>query len=847
MHRTDRETRAAQGLNHAAAPHARGFAPARPVRAGAVLLLALGSLLISAVATSAAGTLPDGRGWELVSPPEKDGASVTPLGFGIFGPLGGLVQASEDGSAVTYVADAPVEAEPEGNRAIEGTQVISHRSSTAWSSKDIVTAHNKGEGIIAGTGQEYRAFSNDLSLAVLVPFGFQNPMMEPPLVPGASSEERGIYRRHNTTCQATPATCFEPLVTPENETGTEGGIKVPFGGKLQYVSASADGEHVIFKAEVKLTPAAPAEGGLYEWNAGAPAATQLRYVSLLPPPPLKPEVKGKPAPEAQLGYDSLLKLGFENSRNAISENGRRVFWSNFFEGRETPDKLYMRDTQKQVTIHLNASQTGKEPPTARHEVRYQGASADGRFVFFLDNAPLTSDSKLKTVEGGPTDLYVCEIVEVGEGAPECKLKDLTASFTGPGEVAGEILGTSADGTTVYFVANGAPASGTVGKCEIPGGNEEVAGATCNLYRDHYDAESKTWEEPKLLAVLSQEDRPVWGGGQAGRQLWNLTSRVSPNGQYLAFMSDRPLTGYDNRDANPEAHEARDEEVFLYNASGEHVSCVSCNPNRTQRPTGVFDQLHAGEGLNLRVDPVAAWENRWLAGSIPGWTPLDAELASYQSRYLLDNGRVFFNSADALVAQDTNHRTETIAGNPTEVGVEDVYQYEHGGTGGCVGPEPCVSLLSSGASPNESAFMDASVSGNDAFFFTDQQLVSSDTDGNFDIYDAHVCSEGSPCIVPPPPPPKECAEEATCRGGATPPPGFGSTSSETFSGPPSVAKSETLPFKTQVAPKKALTNAQKLSRALTACRKTYKHSKHKRTLCEQRARKTYGVKHKAGKK
>ena len=42
----------------------------------------------------------------------------------------------------------------------------------------------------------------------------------------------------------------------------------------------------------------------------------------------------------------------------------------------------------------------------------------------------------------------------------------------------------------------------------------------------------------------------------------MTSRVSPNGRYLAFMSDRSLTGYDNDDVNEETGLHADEEVYL---------------------------------------------------------------------------------------------------------------------------------------------------------------------------------------------------------------------------------------------------------------------------------------------
>jgi hypothetical protein len=375
----------------------------------------------------------------------------------------------------------------------------------------------------------------------------------------------------------------------------------------------------------------------------------------------------------------------------------------------------------------------------------------------------------------------------------------------------------------------------------------VPGATCNLYREHLSGE--TWEDPKLLAVLSEEDSPDWGT-RAGTLMWKLTARVSSDGRYLAFMSNRPLTGYDNRDLNPQAHEARDEEVFLYDSAGESLACPSCNPNPAQRPTGVFDTESAGEGENLRVDPAGrAWKDRWLAGSIPGWTQLSFVEAPYQSRYLLDNGRLFFNSADALVPEDVNHREETIEGKATQVGVEDVYQYEPAGVGSCAGPSACVSLLSSGTSPQESAFLDASANGNDVFLFTSQKLVPTDPDSTFDAYDARVCTEASPCVTPPPPPPPPCSGESTCRGGSAPPPGFGSGGSSTFVGPGNVGKIETLPSRETKG--KTLTRAQKLAKALSSCRKKYKHSKKKRATCERQARQKYGAKkaaakHKGGK-
>jgi hypothetical protein len=66
--------------------------------------------------------------------------------------------------------------------------------------------------------------------------------------------------------------------------------------------------------------------------------------------------------------------------------------------------------------------------------------------------------------------------------------------------------------------------------------------------------------------------------------------------------------------------------------------------------------------------------------------------------------------------------------------------------------------------------------------------------------------------------------------------------------------QTLPSKTSVKPKPKLTRKQKLNRALAACRKAHRHSKHKRKACEKQARKRYGThtkhkaaRHRAGKK
>lgn len=317
--------------------------------------------------------------------------------------------------------------------------------------------------------------------------------------------------------------------------------------------------------------------------------------------------------------------------------------------------------------------------------------------------------------------------------------------------------------------------------------------------------------------------------------------MSPNGEYLAFMSNKSLTGYNNTDVDEAGGKHADEEVFLYDAGTKLLVCASCNPSGHQ-PTGVFDTENAGEGIGLLVDRRHDWIGSWLAGSIPGWTPVqENHLADYQSRYLSDNGRLFFNSADALAPQAVGHtRPEQIGSEKVvAVGVENVYEYEPDGEGSCASSNGCVSLISSGTSEHESAFLDASASGNDAFFITAQPLLPQDRDTSLDVYDARVCSEASPCLTPPPPPPPPCNTAKSCNATSSSPPSIPVPASSTVSRAGDVANQGVLPV-TTTKPKQ-LTRAQKLARALKSCRTKWKKAKKKRAACERQARNKYGAK------
>jgi hypothetical protein len=738
--------------------------------------------VVHAFTTQAASTefkLPDGRAWELVSPPTKKAASIGKCLPGCYW----LTEAASDGNGITYTVNEPLGEGTTGH--IFGAQILSTRTSGGWRTENVaarVDLPPEGEStknLFAG-GELWHVFSQDLALGLLEP-GTGDATPQSP-----EATERTLYLLHNA------AGIMQPL---ENAADVPAGLK--FGDQqMVYFTGTPDLSHVVFGTQMALTREAVKEEicelcfsgfkplNLYEWHAG-----KLELVNIRP--------DGTTKPGAFVGNYYQGTGGGEMTAHAISDDGRWVVWryGQLPQGQKV--KLYVRDMVEKRTFKVGG-------PFARFETM----SRDGSKVFYVE-----------TENGINGDLYVFD-TKTGTKT------DLTANH-GSGErsagVQNAVLGSSQDGSYIYFVATGAFAGGAVS-------------GQYNLYLLHEEAGS--WKTT-LVAVLSKEDEHTWGGtneGMAGpnpQQLpWLVNSEVSPNGRYVAFMSNSPLTGYDNHDA---VSGQRDEEVYLYDAISQRLICASCNPTGA-RPVGVFDQGETENSEFLLVDGLGTWtklqglgSNHWLAGSLVGWNN-ELNLASYEPRYVSDEGRLFFNSPDALVPQDTN-------------GVEDVYEYEPAGVGSCTHQATsfgeasggCVSPISSGQSSAESAFMDASTTGNDVFFVTSEKLVGEDYDNAYDMYDAHVCTSQVPCRTEPVSPP-ECTSGDSCKvAPSSQPTIFGPTPSATFKGTGNVTVSPALASGPRP---RSLTRTQKLARALRAC-----HTKRgrRRAACERQARHSYGAK------
>ena len=183
-----------------------------------------------------------------------------------------MIQAAADGERFAFLTDFPTESEPRGTG--PGTQVLSTRTSGGWGSRDLALPHAGPSGQSIAEGNEYRFFSEDLSLAVVQPFGAFDPALS-----GEASEQTAFQHTNYAGGEVCGDGCYRPLVT-----GEAGFANVPAGtrfglgnenGRVQpcppvlvcgpeFVGASGDAQHVVLESEEATL--SPPGGDLYEWD-----------------------------------------------------------------------------------------------------------------------------------------------------------------------------------------------------------------------------------------------------------------------------------------------------------------------------------------------------------------------------------------------------------------------------------------------------------------------------------------------------------------------------------------------------------------------------------------------------
>jgi hypothetical protein len=441
---------------------------------------------------------------------------------------------------------------------------------------------------------------------------------------------------------------------------------------------------------------------------------------------------------------------------------------------------------------------------------FQGASGDGSRAYFVSPQQLTdsaSQDPIPADQAGPQgrcrtttgangcNLYLYEDPQQ-QPLSGTHLFDASAGDTsglGP-EVQG-VLAISGDGSHAYFVAKGVLA-------EAPNaeGQHAVEGAN-NLYLYEHDA-AHPQGQTTFVATLPSADEAEWG--ELGH------ADVTDDGRYLVFTSHRGLTS----DAGGEGAG----QIYRYDASTGLLQRISFGQH------GYNDDGnsgHADAGIALAARSL-------IQRVVPSRT--DPTMSE-------DGSKIFFQSSVALAPAALNE--QPVEGEPARLAV-NVYEWESDGTGSCAEARGCVWLVSDGKDrAGHAKVVDGAVellgsdrAGENVFFATTDQLVISDTDTQRDYYDARV-DGGFPAAASPPP----CEADA-CRQGTTSAPLLGPLGSLTFSGPGNVPLERSGPSSPPPA-SKPLTKAQKLAKALKACRK--KGNKRKRLACEKSARKRFGSK------
>ncbi len=651
--------------------------------------------------TGVSEELPDCRAYEQVSPVDKSGGAVGSPTDQIFS-----WQSSSDGTKMEYASSQAFGDAQAG--ASNGFFYLAARGASGWSTQSLLPPQGVASFGVLLPSPRFLAYSPDLSQGVLLDGGGTSGQDVPALVADEPLNNPNLFLRDNTS-----DTYQLVDVTPAGATPAA----------VNFEGASSDLSTVVFSEPAQLTADAPLLGNyppLYEWANGT-----VRLIGVLPNgTPVDSSVQAfLPEGQPQGGGG----LGAVIDSHAVSADGSRIFFQTLTGG--TNHNLYLRENPGQpqspvdgsghctvttdaCTLQVDASQ-GSGPGGGG---RFMVASTDGSRAFFTDDAAagLTND----TVSGSGANLYEYDI---NSGT----LTDLTPSSNA--NVQG-VVGASADGSYVYFVANGSLAAGaSAGDCQGTSGT-----GSCNLYVSHNGTTT-------FVGTLDGSDSGDWNQADVAIGALNGSGIVSSDGSHLAFVSTNSsgLTGYDNTDANTGKP---DSEVFIYGASSRQLICVSCNPS-SAAPIGSSGFEMGG---SLRADSVRDHLQRYLSA---------------------DGSRLFFNSNDALVPHDTN-------------GKQDVYEYEQNGAGSCRQSSGCIYLISTGTSADNSTFEDASASGDDVFFTTTQQLGSQDQDYSYDLYDARVdgglSAQNPPTSTP-------CAGDG-CRGAAATPPPPPTAASITFSGP-----------------------------------------------------------------
>jgi hypothetical protein len=368
---------------------------------------------------------------------------------------------------------------------------------------------------------------------------------------------------------------------------------------------SADGSHLIFGSTAQFESDASTNGdaSLYERNLET-GTTQV--ISKAPDGSNLPCLQGASSCHAPGDPDGIAALD-------VSTDGSRVVVAQ----KVAVDAAGNRYWHPYMHVG-NASMSIDLAPGTSSGVLYAGMSSDGTKVYFTSKDQLGAGD-----DDSSADLYRADV-----GTSSATLTRISVGSGGSGNSDACTPSGNSDGN--HWNAVGMASAADCGTVAVGGGGGVASGDGTVFFMspEQLDGEDGTVGEPNLYAVRPgaaprfvgtvEPDNPaVRDAVNASEERHTADFQVVPSGDFAAFSSRFPLTGYDN-----DGHV----EVYRYEASAPRLDCASC------APTGV-----------RATD--------------------DAALAS-NGNSITNDGRLFFTSGDPLAPRDLNGR-------------RDAYEWENG--------------------------------------------------------------------------------------------------------------------------------------------------------------------------
>lgn len=803
---------------------------------------ALAALCVVAAATSSAALplaasafLPDGRVYEQVTPPNKEGNFIFPRGCCFGGEYRGFAEAS--GNGVVYATSG----------AVQGT-------STSGNVQAVVSRRTAGQGWYSSS-----ALPSQLGFISLF-------VTDIPIVDFSPDFSKVAWLSHYRYSKEEPEGPNEsvnmflggadPLAAPAwlgkpgyaNAFPAPGHLSVPNDGtglSSELVGMSADGSTVFFtyagtlleadelplkpdgspggrrenigEGDSRTTP--PIAWGFYEWHNG-----QLAEAGELPNGTLNP-FGAVPAAFAGVNYPP--RFNGETADWEVSRDGTKAYFvspdplSTHGGGPNCPGcqeapQLYVREImpsgeRKSVLVSHSElpGQQGKEaedgvsvwgnPPGESYEPgqTYVYGSPDGSHAYFASRSLLTSDApkRTKVIVQLPwnTNGGTFTITAKGEG---------TEGTTGPIAYNASAIEVKA---ALEALSNVEPGSVTV-----EGGPLSYSAGKAGRYEITISGKSFTiTADGSKLAV----ETGIYIGDLSPAYWYDFdtaTGKVSYmkglEGAYTRYSGQGVAPAAVSNDGSRAVFyagegETRKLEVWTSNSEGGSVESAivmppavnyfegGITPARASADGNVFmfesnskfPQFNDGGGHRqiFRYE-VSSKELTCVSCPPAGVNPtgdIETPIASapitiQPNRDMSEDGsRIFFDTPDPLVGADTN-------------GKRDVYEWENGH----------VYLITAGTGVLEDAhYIDNSASGGDVFFITEAGLVPGDKDQAGDVYDARIPQPGDN-----PPPSAVPCEGDVCQGPPAVPQLLTPAASSVFNGlgniPPEVEKAPPPPTK-----------------------------------------------------